>query len=73
MNFDINFYVCANLQIMVRIRGLDRTLGRVIGRALGREDNRDSNDAPQRQRPTTSASTQWEVTVVAEDAPHVDC
>jgi len=46
LNFDINLYVCANLHIMVRTRGLGRVLGRVIGRVLEREDNCDSNDAP---------------------------
>jgi len=61
---------------MVRIRSLGCALGRVIGRALGRKDNRDSNDTPQRRRPTTSACRQWEVVDVVvdvvEDAPHVD-
>jgi len=57
---------------MVRTRGLGRTLGRVIGRAFEREDNRDSDDVPQRRRPTTFAGRQWEAVVVVEDAPHVD-
>ena len=48
----INFYVCANLQIMVRTRGLGRALDRVIGRALWREDNHDSDDAFQQRRLT---------------------
>jgi len=46
LNFDINLYVCSNLQIIVRTRGLGRALGRVVGRALGREDNRDAYEAP---------------------------
>ena len=57
--------MCANLQIMVRTRDLGCALGRVIGRALRREDNRDSDDAPQRRRPTTSAHRQREAVVVA--------
>ena len=43
---------------MFRTRGLGRTLGRVIGRAFEREDNRDSDDVPQRRRPTTFAGRQ---------------
>jgi len=50
---------------MVRTRDLGCALGRVIGRALRREDNRDSDDAPQRRRPTTSAHRQREAVVVA--------
>ncbi|KAH1189051.1 Protein MAINTENANCE OF MERISTEMS [Glycine max] len=65
-------YVCENLQIMARTRGLRRALGRVIRRALGRGDNHDSDYVPQRRRPTTSARRQREVVTVAEDAPHVD-
>ncbi|KAH1194227.1 hypothetical protein GmHk_19G055072 [Glycine max] len=52
---------------MVRTRGLGRALGRVIGRALGREDRHDSDDAPQRRRPTTSARRQQGAVLVAED------
>ena len=47
LNFDQKMYVCENLQIMVRTRGLRRVLVRVIGRALGRGDNRDSDDVLQ--------------------------
>ena len=57
-----------DLQIMVRTRGLGRALGRVIGRALGREDYHDSDDVPQRRRPTASARKQREVAPVVEDA-----
>jgi len=56
---------------MVRTRGLGRALGKVIGRALGREDSHDSDDAPQRRRPTASARRQRGVVPVAEDEPVV--
>ena len=56
---------------MVRTRGLGRAFGRVIGRALGREDHHDSDDAPQRRRPTTSARRQRGAVSVAEDDPVV--
>ena len=72
MNFEINLYVCANLQIMIRTRGLGCALDRVIGRVLGREDNCDSDDALQRWKPTASARRQQEAATVAEDALHVD-
>ena len=72
MNFDQKIYVCENLQIIVRTKGLGRVLGRVIGRTLGREDNRDSDDVSQWRRSTASAHRQREVAVVAEDAPHRD-
>ncbi|XP_006593241.1 protein MAIN-LIKE 1-like [Glycine max] len=52
---------------MVRTRGLGRALGRVIGRALGREDHHDSDDVPQRRRPTASARRQWEAAPIVED------
>ena len=57
---------------MVIIRGLSRALGRVIGRALGKEVNIDLDEAPQRQRPTTSACRQREAAPVAEDVQHLD-
>ncbi|KAL5148230.1 hypothetical protein HKD37_13G035298 [Glycine soja] len=47
-----------HLQIMVRTRGLGRALGQVTGRGVGREDHADSDDAPQRRRPTASARRQ---------------
>jgi len=72
LNFDINLYVCPNLQITVRIRSLGRALSRVIGRVLGREDNRDSDEVLKRRRPTTSTRRQREVVVVAEDAHYMD-
>jgi len=52
---------------MVRTRGLGCALGRVIGRALGSEDCHDSDDAPQRRRPTASACRQPGAVRVAED------
>jgi len=70
LNFDINFFLCSNLQIMVRTRDLSFASDRVIGRALGREDNHDSDEALQRRRPTTFAHRQKEA--VAEDVHHVD-
>ncbi|XP_028242330.1 uncharacterized protein LOC114420705 [Glycine soja] len=52
---------------MVRTKGLGCALGKVISRALGRKDRHDSNDAPQRRRPTASACRQRESTAVAKD------
>ncbi|KAL5153903.1 Protein MAIN-LIKE 1 [Glycine soja] len=57
-----------HLQIMVRTRGLGRALGQVTGRGVGRGDRDDSDDAPQRRRPTASAWRQR----VAVTADHVD-
>ena len=56
-----------HLQTMVRTKGLGCALGKVISRALGRKDRHDSNDAPQRRRPTASACRQREPAAVAED------
>jgi len=67
LNFDQKMYVCENLQIMVRTRGLRRVLVRVIGRALGRGDNRDSDDVLQQWRPTTFTRRQREAAAVAEE------
>ena len=66
LNFDINLYVCSNLQ---RFKSCFKKSYR---RALGREDNCNSDEAPQRRRPTTSTRKQREAADVAEDAPHVD-
>jgi len=52
---------------MIRTRGLGQTLGRVIGRSIGREVSCDSDETPQRQRPTISACRQQEVALVAKD------
>ncbi|XP_025979999.1 protein MAIN-LIKE 1-like [Glycine max] len=57
-----------HLQIMVRTRGLGRALGQVTGRGVGRGDRDDSDDAPQRRRPTASTRRQR----VAVTADHVD-
>ena len=57
-----------HLQIMVRNRGLGRALGQVTRRGVGRGDHDDSDDAPQRRRPTASARRQR----VAVTADHVD-
>ena len=57
-----------HLQIMVSTRGLGRALGQVTGRGLDRGDRDDSDDAPQRRRPTASARRQR----VAVTADHVD-
>ena len=51
---------------MVRTRGLGRALGRVSGRGLGREDRDDSDDAPQRLRPTASAHKQRVPVTIAD-------
>ena len=56
---------------MVRTRGLSRALGRVIGRGLGRDDRDDSDDAPQRRRPTASACRQQVPVTVSDDEPVV--
>ncbi|XP_028201717.1 protein MAIN-LIKE 1-like [Glycine soja] len=60
-----------HLQIMVRTRGLGRALGHVTGRGVGRGDRDDSDDAPQRRRPTASARRQRVVVTVAHDEPVV--
>ncbi|KAL5194145.1 Protein MAIN-LIKE 1 [Glycine soja] len=57
-----------HLQIMVRTRGLGRALGQVTHRGVGRGDHDDSDDAPQRRRPTASARRQR----VAVTADHVE-
>ncbi|XP_028222363.1 serine/threonine-protein phosphatase 7 long form homolog [Glycine soja] len=57
-----------HLQIMVGTRGLGRALGQVTRRDVGRGDHDDSDDAPQRRRPTASAQRQR----VAATADHVD-
>ncbi|KAL5142916.1 Protein MAIN-LIKE 1 [Glycine soja] len=57
-----------HLQIMVRTRGLGRALGQVTRRGVGKGDHDDSDDAPQRRRPTASARRQR----VVVTADHVD-
>ncbi|KAH1242543.1 Protein MAIN-LIKE 1 [Glycine max] len=52
---------------MVRTRGL----GRALGRSSGREDRHDSDDAPQRRRPTASARRPHDPSVLTEYADHV--
>jgi len=56
---------------MVRIKGLGRALGHVTGRGVGRGDRDDSDDARQRQRPTTSAWRQRVAVIAAHDEPVV--
>ncbi|XP_028214955.1 protein MAIN-LIKE 1-like [Glycine soja] len=56
-------------QIMVRTRGLGRALGQVTGRGVSRGDCDDSDDAPQRQRPTASTRRQRVVATAAHDEP----
>ncbi|KAL5161960.1 hypothetical protein HKD37_07G019159 [Glycine soja] len=56
------------MRIMVRTRGLSRALGQVTARGVGRGDRDDSDDAPQRRRPTASAQRQR----VIVTADHVD-
>jgi len=53
---------------MVRTRGLGRALGQVTSRGVGRGDRDDSDDAPQRRRPTASAQRQR----VAVTATHAE-
>jgi len=52
---------------MVWTRGLSRALGHVTGKGVGRRDRDDSDDAPQRRRPTASARRQRVVVTVAHD------
>ena len=53
---EISDGICdTDLQIMVRTRGLGCALGHVTGKGVGRGDRDDSDDAPQRRRPTASA------------------
>ena len=66
--FDINCYDGLNVQVMIKTRGF----GWALERVLGREDNRDSDEAPQRQRHTTSACRQRETILVAKDVHHMD-
>ena len=56
---------------MVRTRGLGRALGHDTGRGVGRGDRDDSNDAPQRRRPTASARRQRVLVTVVDDEPVV--
>ncbi|KAG5108504.1 hypothetical protein JHK84_045411 [Glycine max] len=56
---------------MVRTRGLGRALGHVIGRGVGIGDRDDSNDAPQRRRPTASARRQRVPVTTVHDEPVV--
>jgi len=53
---------------MVRTRGLGRALGTVSGRGLGRGDHDDSDDSPQRRRPTASARRQRVPVTVTDEA-----
>ena len=52
---------------MVRTRGLGHALGRVVDIGLGRGDHQDSDGAPQRRRPTTSARRRPVLVIVVED------
>ncbi|KAL5191992.1 Protein MAIN-LIKE 1 [Glycine soja] len=56
---------------MIRTRGLSRALGQVTGRGVGRGDCDDSDDAPQRRRPTASARRQRVIVTAAHDEPIV--
>ena len=56
---------------MVRTTGLGRALGQVTGRGMGRGDRDDSDDAPQRRRPTTSARRQRVAVTTVHDEPDV--
>ncbi|XP_028246825.1 protein MAIN-LIKE 1-like [Glycine soja] len=60
-------FCSTHLQIMVRTRGLGRALGQVTGRGVGRGDHDDSDDAPQRRRPTASARRQRVAMTAAHD------
>ncbi|XP_028223431.1 protein MAIN-LIKE 1-like [Glycine soja] len=62
---------------MVRTRGLGRALGHITDRGVGRGDRDDSDDAPQRRRPTASARRQRVPVIATHDesvvpAPDVD-
>ena len=56
---------------MVRTRGLGRALGQVTGRGVGKGDRDDSDDAPQRRRPTTSARRQRVAVTAAHNETNV--
>jgi len=69
---EISDGICdTHLQIMVRTRGLGCALGHVTGRGVGRGDHDDSDDAPQRQRPTASARRQRVHVIATHDEPVV--
>ena len=56
---EISDGICGtHLHIMVRTRGLGRALGHITSRDVGRGDRDDSDDAPQRRRPTAFARRQ---------------
>ena len=55
------------MQIMVRTRGLGRTLGRSIEKVLGWRDESDDDAPRRRRRPTASACRQRQQQVVLED------
>jgi len=75
---EISDGICViDLQIMVRTRGLGRALGHITDRGVGRGDRDDSDDAPQRRRPTASARRQRVPVIATHDesvvpAPDVD-
>eukprot|EP00256_Glycine_max_P064542 XP_014634725.1 protein MAIN-LIKE 1-like [Glycine max] len=56
---------------MVRTRGIGRALGHVTGRGVDRGDRDDSDDAPQRRRPTSFARRQRVPVTAAHDEPVV--
>ncbi|KAL5194079.1 Protein MAIN-LIKE 1 [Glycine soja] len=62
-------FCSTHLQIMVRTRGLGSALGHVTARGVGRGDHDDSDDAPQRRRPTASAQRQRVAVTAAHDEP----
>ncbi|KAL5131119.1 Protein MAIN-LIKE 1 [Glycine soja] len=65
----LSFFLFRRLfEIRVRTRELGRALGHVTGRGVGRGDRDDSDDAPQRQRPTASARRQRAPVTAATEA-----
>ncbi|KAL5161708.1 Protein MAIN-LIKE 1 [Glycine soja] len=58
--------------IMIRTRGLRRTLGKVLGRVLGKQVSGDAEEAPQCRRLTTSTCRQRATATVVENVNHVD-
>lgn len=51
----------------MRTKGLGRALGRVLGRVIGGRGAAEQKEAPQRERPTTSARRQRALAPIHDD------
>ena len=74
IEFEKKKHVHHDLQIMVRTRGLRRSLGRGIGKGRGGQDEHHPDDVPWRSRPIASVRRQRvrvaeEVADMIEDVP----